>query len=312
MKISILIPAYNAEKYLRECLESVIVQTYSDLQIVIIDDGSSDNTLSILNEYAETDSRIEVYTQENSGVAVTRNNLLDKAKGEYTLFVDADDWMEPEMVEALIGLITTTGVDIAMCGHINQHEDKTLTPHKNNPDFKIWTSDEILKKFLLHRELTGALWNKLVRTCMWHKFTPGIAYGEDAMVIWQVLLKASKMAVTSNQYYNYRMNPESVSHSGGLTKKMSVIPVWESIITSTPNAIYKKMAESRYGAEISLVLYSEAYVGTSGKNLDIKNLRAKLRKLIPHMIKGKTLSYKFLCFSIIEAYNWEMAKLLCR
>lgn len=311
MKVSILIPAYNAGKYLRECIESIVNQTYGNLQIVIIDDGSKDNTFSISTEYAKSDSRIEVYTQENSGVAITRNNLLDKANGEYTLFIDADDWMEPEMVKALVDLVTTTGADMAMCGHINQYPDKISIPQKNFGDPNVWMSGEFLRKFLLHRELTGSLWNKLVKTSLWEKFTPGISYGEDAMVIWQVLLKTAKMAVTKNQYYNYRINPGSISNSGGLTKKISVVPVWESIITTTPDSTLRKLAESRYGAEISLVLYSEALAKTSGKNPDIKHLRRILRKLLPQMITSNTLSCKFLSFSMIESLNWNLAKILC-
>ena len=116
--VSILIPVYNASLYLKQCLDSILHQTYTNLQIVIIDDGSTDNSYAICHEYAGQDARIELYTQENKGVAVTRNNLIEKAKGDYILFVDSDDWIELNMVEFLIDQILATNADIVTCAMV--------------------------------------------------------------------------------------------------------------------------------------------------------------------------------------------------
>lgn len=311
MKVSILIPAYNAALYLHECLNSVIKQTHKDLQIVLIDDGSKDETLKIAKEYAKKDSRIEVYSQQNAGVAITRNHLLNKAKGTYTLFVDADDWIEPEMVETLMTMIADSGAQIAMCALIPQNPNSHTVPSKNN-QVNIWEFDEFIKYFLLHRELTGSLCNKLIRTDLYSQFTPGIAYGEDAMVMWKILLSTSKMAVTKNQYYNYRMNPESVSHTGSIMKKRSVVTVWNSIVNTIPNERYRKLAEGRYGAEVTLVLLDGAKNKLKSSDKDIKQLRSVLRNKLISMISSNTLSAKFIIFAIIAAYNWNLAKILSR
>ena len=125
MKISILIPAYNAAVFLPKCLDSVHNQTYRDLQVVIVDDGSKDNTLELCQSYAKNDNRIEVYHQENQGVASTRNHLLEKVKGDYVLFVDADDWIEPDMVNYMVDKLSSNNHDIVTCGSVVN--DKTTS-----------------------------------------------------------------------------------------------------------------------------------------------------------------------------------------
>lgn len=97
--VSILVPIYNAETYLSQCIESILGQTCANLQVILIDDGSIDNSYAICKEYVKLDTRVELYHQENQGVAITRNNLLEKVRGDYVLFIDADDWVEPDMVE---------------------------------------------------------------------------------------------------------------------------------------------------------------------------------------------------------------------
>ena len=113
--VTILSPCYNVEVYLPECLDSILNQTYKNLQIVLIDDGSTDHTWSILKDYSSKDSRIEIYHQENQGVSITRNNLLDKVKGDYVLFVDSDDWIELNMVEFLVNNAQSNRADIVSC-----------------------------------------------------------------------------------------------------------------------------------------------------------------------------------------------------
>ncbi len=312
MTVSVLIPAYNAYRYLGECLDSIIAQTYRDMQIVVMDDGSTDDTFALARRYASADNRIEVYTQQNQGVAITRNNLLDKAIGEYTLFVDADDWIEPEMVARLCDIIDSTKADIAMCGFACVTQGKHLQNIKNEDDIIIWSRQEFLKKFLFHRELTGSLWNKLVKTSLFHRFTPGITYGEDAMVMWQVLLNADTMAVTRNQYYNYRMNQQSVSHAGGIVKKMSVISVWKSIISNVPSGqrnLYN-LAHGRFGAEITLILYEQAKLGANHSTTEIQTLRHLLRRQLCRMFISRVVSIKFLIFALLSACNWKVAKLI--
>lgn len=111
--VTIIVPVYNAQEYLPKCLDSILAQTYANLEIILVDDGSKDASLKILRQYEQVDARIRVYTKENGGVSSARNLGIKEAKGEYIAFIDADDYVEPEYVEALVGAVTTA--DFSMC-----------------------------------------------------------------------------------------------------------------------------------------------------------------------------------------------------
>lgn len=117
MMISIIVPVYNSEKYIDRCLDSILNQTYKDLEIVLVNDGSNDQSLKILENYALRDTRIKVVNQENKGVAAARNTGLDNATGDYILYVDSDDWIENNMVERMVEL--SANADIVFCGNDN-------------------------------------------------------------------------------------------------------------------------------------------------------------------------------------------------
>lgn len=157
--VSILSPCYKVEKYLPKCLDTIIGQTYSNLQIVLIDDGSKDGTWDIMQKYAAKDSRIEIYHQENQGVAATRNNLLDKVKGDFVLFVDSDDWMELTMVESLLAIHKQSDADIVVCDMVKNDN----TPNLSDRSYTSYNQKQIVKAFLEHTWLNGSLWNLLRR-----------------------------------------------------------------------------------------------------------------------------------------------------
>lgn len=155
--VSILVPVYNSEKYLRQCLDSIVNQTYKDLQVVIVDDGSIDNSLSICREYADKYEFIEVYHQGNAGVASARNALLDKARGDYTIFIDSDDWIELDMIAGLLHYIAEYDLDIAICGSVSEYNDSATAVDTSYCSPLIDNREEAVKKFILHKELNGSL-----------------------------------------------------------------------------------------------------------------------------------------------------------
>ena len=113
--ISIILPVYNCEKFLSRCLEALLIQTYSNIEVLCINDGSTDKSLQILEQYAQKDSRIKVFSQENSGPAKARNLGLAKARGDYLMFCDSDDWYEPQMCECMLKTIELENVDLVIC-----------------------------------------------------------------------------------------------------------------------------------------------------------------------------------------------------
>lgn len=227
MVVSILIPAYNTGAFIGKCLDSVVNQTYQKLQIVIIDDGSIDNTPDICTLYSEKDNRVEFYTQENQGVAVTRNNLLQKVKGDYVLFVDADDWIESDMVEYLLSTAVKYDSQITMCDRVF-NETMPFTVH---PTESVLNKEEAIKDFLHHEYFVGSLWNKLIKASIIGNtlFDPRISYGEDALFVWNVLQDVDTVVVSNKQLYYYRMNEASISHQSFGEKKLTGHLTWQLI-----------------------------------------------------------------------------------
>ena len=124
-KVSIIIPIYNAEKYIKRCIDTIINQTYKNIEIIIKNDGSTDNSINLINKYKNKDNRIIVINQKNAGVSVARNNGIKKRDGTYVMFVDIDDWIELTMVEEMVKIIKEQEVDIVRCNFFRNYEDNT-------------------------------------------------------------------------------------------------------------------------------------------------------------------------------------------
>ena len=254
--VSILSPCYNVERFLPKYFETVLGQTYRNLQVVLIDDGSKDDTWTVMREYAAKDSRVEVFHQENQGVAATRNNLLDKVKGDYVLFVDSDDWIELDMVEYLVKVAIEHNTKFVMC-EMKVDDSKPRMP---NPEIKILSQEQAVHDFLRHEYFIGSMCNKLLSSRLFQneRFHCGISYGEDALFCWGVLQKVDKVVVTDRQLYHYRMNEESISHTNWTPEKKGTGHlVWEQISRET--AIlwpqYKSVADATFAISDMWNLY---------------------------------------------------------
>lgn len=291
MKVSILIPAYNAAAFLPKCLDSVLNQTYQDLQVVIVDDGSKDNTLKVCQQYAEKDNRVEVYHQENQGVAPTRNHLLEKVKGDYVLFVDADDWIELDMVEYLVSLATELDAEMVMCDRVIND----AKPSDKKPEVNILPQEEAIKDFLYHDYFVGSLWNKLLSRSLLHneQFHRGISYGEDALFIWGALQKVNNVVVSDKQLYHYYMNEESISHQSFGDKKLSGHLTW-SLITEDVAKHWPQfldIAKSSFGLQDMYLLRAASQSGYK-KNEEIKKIQKTVKTYLPQILSRKNLGFK--------------------
>lgn len=148
-KVSVIIPIYNTEKYLEKCLESIRTQIYSDIEVIMVNDGSTDGSKNMANSYAERDNRFRLFSQENAGVSAARNHGLDVAEGEYILFVDSDDWLEPQMIEKLVYNMIEYSTDISGC----QYDRSTCFTGETT---EIWNRDIVLQNFLIHKQINGS------------------------------------------------------------------------------------------------------------------------------------------------------------
>lgn len=315
--ISTLIPVYNSEKYLRRCLDSIVNQTYKNLQLVIVDDGSNDNSLAICKEYAERHDFIEIYHQENAGVAAARNALLDKAKGDYAIFIDSDDWIEPDMIEGLLHYIAEYDLDIAICGSTSEYNDNATAVDTSYRSPLIDNREEAVKKFLLHKELNGSLWNKLVKTSLFHnlRFAKDIWYGEDALMMWQVLQRVNRIGTVPTAYYHYRMNDASISHQAFGPRKMSGHQVWASIYADTCRdwPQYAELAKANFAvSDFWLLVYAAIDKYTEDSNIVLfrKNLKENIRLVYKHKLISLPKMYLAVCFIMNYEFSGKIMRML--
>lgn len=201
--ISIIIPVYKVEKYLEKCIQSVINQTYENLQIILVDDGSPDNCGKICDEYAKKDHRIEVIHKSNGGLSDARNKGLEIAKGEYIGFVDSDDYIESDMYEVLYNLLKQYNIDVSICNFYTVSQGKIAIKNADN-GIKEYNRIEILKEILLDNNIQSYAWNKLYKKELFNeiKYPVGKKY-EDIGTTFYLLEKCNKVVVTGKPEYYY-------------------------------------------------------------------------------------------------------------
>ncbi len=204
--ISVIVPVYNVELYLSQCIESIINQTYKDIEIILIDDGSPDNCGRICDEYAKKDSRVRVFHKENGGLSNARNYGIEKASGEYIGFVDSDDWLEPEMYETLINVAKENRADIVNCGFYYEFLKRTVI--RENIEKKFDNTIDLCKA-LLNNEIVTGVWNKLFhRSCFADIKFPDGHVSEDTATIYKFFLKTGNVISISTPLYHYRISRE--------------------------------------------------------------------------------------------------------
>lgn len=206
-KVSIIIPVYNTSNYLDKCISSILEQSYKNLEIIFIDDGSIDNSLYILRKYEKLDKRIKILEQENQGQGVARNYGLKEATGEYICFVDSDDRIDKLMVEKLLQNIKKEGSDFSSC-LIAFEDKKGIKRYRKQFDVESLEGDDQIKDSYLVKNILPVVWNKIYRKDFLTKnkiIFPNIRKNEDMLFIQNVILNSQKCSFISEVlYYTYR------------------------------------------------------------------------------------------------------------
>lgn len=208
--ISVIIPVYKVEEYLEKCIESVLKQTYTNLQIILVDDGSPDNCGKICDEYAKKDPTIEVIHKVNGGLSDARNVGIAQAKGKYIGFVDSDDYIKEDMYEILINLIKEYDADVSICNLYDVIDGKEYIRNNEN-GIQEYSRLEILKEVLLDKNIQSYAWNKLYKKELFDeiKYPIGKKY-EDIGTTFYVFEKCNKIVVTSKPEYYYLKRSDSL------------------------------------------------------------------------------------------------------
>lgn len=211
-KISVIIPVYKTEAYLRECLDSVAAQTFRNLEIILVDDGSPDSCGEICDQYAERDERIRVIHQENKGVSAARNAALEIATGEYIGFVDSDDCIEANMYEYLFENLLESGAQIAVCSRIEEFRFHKI--FRGWGQSTVLTAEQALKQLLEDDHMQNYVWDKLYCRDILDgvRFPEGKCY-EDTEIQYLLLNRARTVVCLPAACYHYRFRPESIVNS---------------------------------------------------------------------------------------------------
>ena len=221
--ISIIVPVYKVEEYINQCVDSIVNQTYKDLEIILVDDGSPDNCPKICDEYAQKDNRVKALHKKNGGLMSARQAGLRIATGEYVGFVDGDDWIEPNMYEKFAYLIDKYKPDMAMCEFLYSYperdEKSSQLPEKEFYD-KTALENEIYPKLLFkppyyNYGINPCCWSKLYKKELLennlYKVTDKIKIGEDAAFTYPCLIGANSIVYCEKHLYHYRVNPDSMT-----------------------------------------------------------------------------------------------------
>ena len=306
--VSIIVPVYNGEKYLARCIESLVSQTYKDIEVIIIDDGSKDDSAKIAQDYAEKDQRITLLTKENSGVSDARNIGMDKAKGEYIVFVDCDDYADEEYVEHLVSLISQ-GADMGICGWKKESEEGRIKQRCEIVD-GTYNSDETLSYLVSLNYIQGYPFGKILRADIIRKNNliedNSIALFEDLVFNCEYAKRCEKIIINTNYCdYHYVLHDDSSRNSSILAEKFNV--KWISEITALEKILNivgdSKAARKRVRARISLS--SSFYIN---RMFDCKYEDAELLKELKRKA-GKNIMQ--VLFSSEGDIKWKMQTLLC-
>ncbi|MGN0527797.1 MAG: glycosyltransferase family 2 protein [Eubacterium sp.] len=207
--ISVIIPVYKVEKYLDRCVESIVNQTYKNLEIILVDDGSPDNCPALCDEWAEKDRRIKVIHKENGGVSSARNAGVEGAKGDYIAFVDSDDYIEQGAYEFMINSAVKDDSDILVCSYFADNTDD------ENTDNALWdvSQSDALSKIACGDYKYGVLWNKLYKKSVAENIMmPDLVCCEDLVYNYFAFKNAKKIKESNAKYYHYMSNDESTVH----------------------------------------------------------------------------------------------------
>ena len=294
--ISIIVPIYNAEKYLKQCVDSLVNQTYTNLEIILVNDGSKDSSKKICDEYAEKDTRITVIHKENEGVSETRNKGIDIANGSYIMFVDSDDWIEPDMCEVLFTSLSTHNVQSAMCSYVREYPGKSL-PKILHFENKVFSKEEFRRRLCgpVGEELRSpegldfynAVWGKIypAMAIKNEKFTDlrEIGTSEDMLYNLSVFSNIESLVCVNKALYHYR---KSVSSSITSVYKSNLEKQWEKLHSK----LLEKIKEDSFGKIFYSALNNRKALDIIGLGLNsIHGDASALEKYkrVRHLLKNK-------------------------
>ena len=312
-KVSVIVPVYNVERFLKECVDSILSQTYKYFELILVDDGSTDSSGYLCDEYAKKDSRIRVLHKKNGGLSDARNKGIEIAKGSYITFIDSDDCVSPEYLEILIECAIKENVEIVQGLNTS---DRSRLGTANDYGGKLYrTTKEVMCDYLLFKYIVGYACNKLYARRLFDtlRFPVG-KIQEDAWTTYKALYEARGVAVIGINSYYYRINNTSIMNGSFRSQRFDIMDVPEDIrnYLKMKNAPYNYRLELEYYTmRIGFKTYNDCLIkGNKDVHRDKMN---KLREIIISIPPNKIIwEKKYILMRIILIFCPQMYDLLIR
>ena len=297
--ISIIVPIYNIEEYISKCIDSLIRQTYTNIEILLIDDGSTDQSGVIADEYAKIDSRIIVYHKENGGLSDARNFGIDRAKGQYIAFVDGDDFIYPQMYEILKKYLCKENADISLCEYDSGPDgDKNKIVETSELVCRVVTGKEILTTYSV---IYVVAWNKLYRTDIFSDVRyPKGRFHEDEFVAHRLLFKCKKIVFIKESFYFYRKRSQSIMSKISMKRIVDGVEAWQDRLSFFENKkidyIISRLLDSYLSHIVNTYFYCLKMEQINDKRIFkylVNTERSALRQY-----KGRVVALKYKLFCI--------------
>lgn len=300
-KISIIVPVYNTEKYLPQCMESLLSQSYSNIEIIAVNDGSQDNSLDLLQNYAEMDSRIRIINKKNEGLACARNYGTKAASGEYISFIDSDDWVDESMFQKINTVIEASTPEIVcfLTDCYSESEEKFYEEkYYNNfltaehiEDGRCFSRHELKRNWMLHFHAMSCTkvykmeflrQNKIV-------FPPGLCF-EDNVFFVNCFLKAQKIVLLREKFYKYRLNREnSITSAGGARyfDIFKIVDLVEKLLVE--NNVFDELKQDFINYKINALENRYNLISPECKNDFLTRIRDSIRDIVEEDVEYNTI-----------------------
>ncbi len=274
--ISVVVPVYNVEKYLENCVDSLLNQTYANLEIVLVDDGSTDGSGSLCDKCVERDPRIAVFHKTNGGLSSARNYGIEKARGELIVFIDSDDYIAADTIEQLYHTMTLAGADISIISLTSSSElDSGITDK-----FKSYNSEQAIKEILLERAFSTSACGKLFKRGLFDnvRFPEGKIY-EDYATVYKTFLAAKKIAFADTFKYFYVTNLSSITKSRFSEKRLQYFEVSDTVISDVAESYPRLKKHATRRATRYAISFYKQFSESGCDNADVqKFLISRIRK----------------------------------
>lgn len=302
-KVSITVPVYNVERYLSQCLDSIVNQTLKDIEIILVDDGSTDDSASICDAYAANDKRIKVIHKSNGGLASARQAGLECVSGEYYTVCDSDDWIELDFCETLYNKAKECNADIVLSSYFSNYSDGRVIPSKSYE----FVSQEQYIYDTMTRKTAPMTWSKLIRTDLFKRFNIGyeigINLGEDALLLYKFLKHPLRIVSVDKPFYHYRREMLGDSYTNNISLKtlaqLEYVDKWKR----------ENYSEARYDKIHIISVINLCCTALRTKDMNRKKFKEILSQVsISQILSHRIITFKSMCVIFAKIFGFRVTR----